>query len=135
MDFFFYPSLLSLLAPTPFVRGRPDPTAISKTVVLVNLKFCRVLETSLNVLEMLTLFRLGSHCPPLFLIYLWSNYRQTWHDRTLGQNLLKAKKVLLASLAGGKYDIIEPFLVSFQVKFEFTYLLSNGAENWHRGQF
>ena len=30
--------------------------AISKTVVSMNVKFCRVLETSLNVFEMLKLF-------------------------------------------------------------------------------
>ena len=34
-------------------QGAP---AISKTVALMNMKFCRVLKTSLNVLEMLNLF-------------------------------------------------------------------------------
>ena len=34
----------------------PPPPAISKTASLMNLKFCRVLETSFNVLEMLKLF-------------------------------------------------------------------------------
>ena len=52
--------LLSLLAPTPIpggVGGWPDPSpAISKTVVPMNLKFCGILETSINVLEMLKLF-------------------------------------------------------------------------------
>ena len=36
-------------------------------------------------------------CPPLFLYYLLSNYNQTWHDSTLGQNLSKAMKSLLTS--------------------------------------
>ena len=48
-------------------------------------------------------------CPPLFLFYLWSNYNQTWHDGTLGQNLSKAIKFLLTSSPGGKYDVIKPF--------------------------
>ena len=39
----------------------PNPPAISETVAPMNLKFCRVLETSLNVLEMLKLFLLGYH--------------------------------------------------------------------------
>ena len=57
------------------------------------------------------------HCvPPLFLLCLWSNYSHTWHDGTLGQNLSKAVKSLLTSSLGGKYDVIKPFLVSFQVK-------------------
>ena len=38
-------------------RGdRPDPPATSETVVPMNVKFCGVLETFLNVLEMLELF-------------------------------------------------------------------------------
>ena len=37
-------------------RGRPEPPAISKTVEPMNVKFCRALETHLNVLEMLKLF-------------------------------------------------------------------------------
>ena len=70
----------------------------------------------------LTLFRLGSFgtirqggtlCPPLFLLHLWSNNNQTWHDGTLEQNLSKAIKSLLTSSLGGKYDVIKPFLVSF----------------------
>ena len=52
----------------------------------------------------------------LFLLYLWSNYNQTWHDGTLGQNLSKAIKILLTSSLGGKYDVIKPILVLFQVK-------------------
>ena len=28
-----------------------------------------------------------------FLLYLWSNYNQTWHDGTLGQNLSKPIKI------------------------------------------
>ena len=53
---------------------------------------------------------------PLFLLYLWSNYNQSWHDGTLGQSLSKCHKILLTSLLGGKYDVIKLFLVSFQVK-------------------
>ena len=64
--------------------------------------------------------------PPLFFLYLWWNYNQTWHDGTLGQNLSKAVKRLLMSSLGGKYS---------RSKFEFPYLLSNGAEIWYRGQF
>ena len=50
--------LPSLLVPPPYTkRGRPEsPPAISKTVAPMNVKFCRVLEKSLNVLEMLKLF-------------------------------------------------------------------------------
>ena len=61
--------------------------------------------------------------PPLFLLYLWSNYNQTWHGGTLGQNLSKAIKGLLKSSLGHKYDVNKPFLVSFQVKI--PYLLPN----------
>ena len=47
--------LPSFLVPAPYTKGgRPDPPAISKTVAFMNMKFCRVLETSLNVLEMLS---------------------------------------------------------------------------------
>ena len=53
---------------------------------------------------------------PLFLLYLWSNYNQTWHAGTLGPNLSKAIKIWLMSSLGGKYDVIELFLVLFQVK-------------------
>ena len=60
----------------------------------------------------------GTLCPPLFLLCLWSNYNQTWHDGTLGQNLSKDIKSLLTSSPGGKYDVIKPFLVSFQVKIQ-----------------
>ena len=65
--------------------------------------------------------------PPLFLHYLWSNYNQTWHDSTLGQNLSKAIKILLTSSSRFQYRS--------RSKFEFSYLLSNEAEIWHRGQF
>ena len=42
----------SLLVPTPDTRGvGRSPPAISKTLGPMNLKFCRVSETSLNVLE------------------------------------------------------------------------------------
>ena len=60
----------------------------------------------------------GHIVPPLFLLYLWSNYSQTWHDDTLGRSLSKAIKILLSSSPGGKYDVIKLFLVSFQVKIE-----------------
>ena len=53
---------------------------------------------------------------PLFLLYLWSNYNQTWHGDTLGQNLSNAIKILLTSSLGGKYDVIKLFLGLFQVK-------------------
>ena len=46
--------LPSLLVPTPFTKGgggSARPPAISKTVVPMNMKFCRVLETPLKVLE------------------------------------------------------------------------------------
>ena len=46
----------SLLVPTPDTKGgQPDPPAISRTVVPMNMKFCMVLETSLNMLAMLKL--------------------------------------------------------------------------------
>ena len=68
----------------------------------------------------LTLFRLGSFGMiqaggpyRLFLLYLWSNCNQTWHDGTLGQNLSNTIKSLLRSSLGGKYDVIKLFLVSF----------------------
>ena len=51
----FLARLLSFLVPTPLPRGgggggggSTGPRAISKTVVPKNLKFCRVLETSLT---------------------------------------------------------------------------------------
>ena len=34
----------------------------------------------------------------------------------LGQNISKAIKILLTSSLVGKYDVIKPFLLSFQVK-------------------
>ena len=52
----------------------------------------------------------------MFLLYLWSNYNQTWHDGTLGQSLSKTIKILLTSSPGGKFDLIKLFLVLFQVK-------------------
>ena len=45
--------------PTLYTNGggvQSNPPAISKTVVPMNVKFCRVLQTSLNVLEVLNLF-------------------------------------------------------------------------------
>ena len=60
----------------------------------------------------------GGIVPPLFLLCLCSNYSKTWHDGTLGQNLSKAIKSLMTSSLGGKYDVIKPFLLSFQVKIQ-----------------
>ena len=55
--------LPNLLVPTPFTKGgggggggRADLPAISETVALMNVKFCRVLETPFKVSEMLKLF-------------------------------------------------------------------------------
>ena len=39
----------------------PKPPAISKTVAPMNVKFCRILETPLKVLEMLKLFTQSLH--------------------------------------------------------------------------
>ena len=58
--------------------------------------------------------------PSLFLLYLWSNDNQTWYDGTLRQNLSKAVKILLTSA--------RHFWYRSRSKFEFPYLLSNGAE-------
>ena len=44
----------------------------------------------------------GRLCPP-FLLYLWSNYNQTWHDGTLGHNLSKAIKILLILVITRRY--------------------------------
>ena len=50
------PSLQSLFVSTPFTKG-VDRTCYpkKKTVVFLNVKFCRVSDVSLNVLEMLKL--------------------------------------------------------------------------------
>ena len=47
----------------------------------------------------------GDIVPPLFLLYLWSNYNQTWRDCTLRQNLSKALKSLLISSLQGNAGI------------------------------
>ena len=53
---------LSYFCTTTFTKagggggGRLDPPAISKNVAPIKVKFCTVLETSLNVLEMLKFF-------------------------------------------------------------------------------
>ena len=70
--------------------------------------------------------------PPLFLLYLWSNYNQTWLDSTLGQNLSKAIQILLTSSLGAKYDVIKLFLVSFQVKIRVS--LSFAQLSWNLAQ-
>ena len=72
---------------------------------------------------------------PPFLLYLWFNQHQTWHDGSLGQNLSKAIKILLTSSLRGKYDVIKQFRYRSKSKFELPYLLSNLTEIWHRGQF
>ena len=57
--FFFNPSFAKPFGTHTFYQGggvEPIPPAISKTTAPMNLKFCRVLETSLKVLEMLQLF-------------------------------------------------------------------------------
>ena len=50
--------LPSLLVPTPFTKGRGSagPPCYLKTCCPISVKFCRVLETPLKVLEMLKLF-------------------------------------------------------------------------------
>ena len=57
------PSLYQAFLPTPDTKGGGGGggvgrtlSAFSKTLPLMNLKFCRVLATSFNVLEMLKLF-------------------------------------------------------------------------------
>ena len=47
--------------------------------------------------------------PRMFLLYLWSNYNQSWHNDTLSQNLSKALKVLMAS--SRVYDTMKQFLL------------------------
>ena len=57
----------SFLVPTPYNKGggcQLDPPAISKTVVPMNMKFRMVLETSLNVPEMLKFFYMVIKCLP-----------------------------------------------------------------------
>ena len=57
LEKFLNPSCTKLFGThTWYQGGRPDPPAISKTLAPMNLKFCRVLETSFNILEMLKLF-------------------------------------------------------------------------------
>ena len=75
-----------------------------------NLCFSRAVETILQVvrpgLEKVTASVCGGGAaspsagtgksivpPPLFLLYLLSNYHQTWHDSTMAQNLSRAVKV------------------------------------------
>ena len=56
------PTLPNLLVSTTCTKGggggggSAGPSAISKTLASMNAKFFRILETSLNVLEMLELF-------------------------------------------------------------------------------
>ena len=55
----FNPSFTKSFGTQPFTKGggrRADPSAISKTVAPIDLKFGRVLERPLQVLEMLKLF-------------------------------------------------------------------------------
>ena len=53
---------------------------------------------------------------PMFLVYLWSNHHQVWHDGTLPQNLPKALKILMTSSLSRVYDVIKPFSLSFKVE-------------------
>ena len=55
-----------------------------------------------SIITALTLFRLADFVirkaeegtlPPLFLLYMFSNYDQTWYDSTVAQGLSKAVKV------------------------------------------
>ena len=49
----------------------------------------------LNPIQAGVFWNIGSLCPtplPLFLLYLLSNYCQTWHDSTMAQNLSKGSK-------------------------------------------
>ena len=60
------------------------------------------------VIMLLLLYWLGDTFP--FLLYLLSNYYQTWHDGTLAQNLSKAVKVIsimTSSLLGRVSKIAE----------------------------
>ena len=118
------------------------PVKISESCILsiqfyAGSKFC-VINTiaPLNPIQAGVFWNHIDCAPPLFLLYLWSNYNQTWHDDTLGQNLSKAIKSLLTSSLGGKYDVNKPlFWYRFRSKLEFPYLFSNGTKIWHRGQF
>ena len=70
---------------------------------------------------LLTLFMLGYFgkifpMDPLVLLYLLPNYHQTLHDCPLGQNLQKARNVLLTLPLKGKYDVIKQCLVWFKVE-------------------
>ena len=65
---------------------------------------------------------LSRHC--MLLIYLWSNYLQTWHGFTLGQNLSKTIK---------KFDDIIAFCYWSRTMLEILYFLFNLAEIWHMG--
>ena len=51
----------------------------------------------------------------MFLLYLWSNYHQTWHDGTLELNLKRIEKFDDSSLSR-LYDVIKQFSVSFEVE-------------------
>ena len=62
--YFINPSFTKPFGTHTLYQGVGPTPAISKTVAPTNFKFCRVLETSFNVLEMLKLFTyflLGYH--------------------------------------------------------------------------
>ena len=67
--------LPSLLVPTPYTRGE-GPAAISKTVAPMNLKFCRVLETSFNV------FRNGK---VLYIVFTWLHCNSSKERQFIGK--------------------------------------------------
>ena len=49
-----------------------------------------------------------------------------------GTKSFKSRKTFADASLVGKYDVIKPFLVLFQIKIRVPYLLSNWAEIWHR---
>ena len=56
----------------------------------------------------------GGALPPMFLLYLQSNYHQTWLDGILGQNLSKTLKSVMTSLLSRVYDVIKQFFGIFR---------------------
>ena len=57
---------------------------LAYVVLHMAVKLDELFETHILAWKSLTLFRLGwGLCPFLFLLYLWLNYQQTWHDSTL----------------------------------------------------
>ena len=84
--------------------GNAEPSAMKRKitthpVTMVDIqKFLNFIKAVLNPIQAGVFWNhigWGQIVPPLFLFCLWSNYNQTWHDGTLGQNLSKAIKSLL----------------------------------------